>query len=253
MPYTDEIIAGAVRGLRLQGVARRILPYAPRWLKRMNDRRNIRRRQRLVYEDELTSKYQDAIMRLQSSGDEIGDYLEFGVYNGTSMACMYHVLDRLGIENIRLFGFDSFEGLPPIAATDSGGQWRPGAFRSSLEFTKLVLDEEGIDWTRVTLIKGWFESTLNDEVRKSYQIKKAGVIMIDCDLYQSAKEALAFSTPLIGDKCVMFFDDWFPLADRGMGEKRAFDEFLDFHRCFDAQELYDFKPWGKVFLVSRTG
>jgi predicted O-methyltransferase YrrM len=43
-------------------------------------------------------------------GTQLGDYLEFGVYAGTSMRCMYEVMMEMDIHAPRLFGFDSFEG-----------------------------------------------------------------------------------------------------------------------------------------------
>jgi O-methyltransferase len=52
--------------------------------------------------------------------------------------------------------------------------------------------------------------------------------MVDCDIYTSARDALAFVEPMIGDYAVMLFDDWHAggLAEQNLGEKRAFDEFL---------------------------
>jgi O-methyltransferase len=252
MLHVNECLVRAVKGLQLQRVVRRVLPYAPKCVQRLSDKHKVHTRQRLVCEEELREKYEDALKRLQSKETAIGDYLEFGVYNGTSLACMYHVLEKLNLQTVRLFGFDSFEGLPSFAATDCGGHWRHGEFRCPYEFARLVLDEEGVDWSRVHLIKGFFAFSLTEDVKEQYEIQKAGVIMVDCDLYQSAKEALSFCASLIHDHCVIFFDDWFPLADRNMGEKRAFDEFLATHPTIQASELYDFKPWGKVFLMSRT-
>jgi hypothetical protein len=59
--------------------------------------------------------------RLQ--GGRLGDYLEFGVYTGSSLASMFRVLNELGVEDVRLFGFDSFEGFPNAVATDDEGVW----------------------------------------------------------------------------------------------------------------------------------
>ncbi len=64
--------------------------------------------------------------------------------------------------------------------------------------------------------------------------------MIDCDFYSSAKEALNFCGPLIQDEVMIFFDDWdagIGLADRDLGEKAAFDEFLREHPDLSAQEF----------------
>jgi O-methyltransferase len=114
-----------------------------------------------------------------------------------------------------------------------------------------VLDHEGVDRSRVTLVKGFFDETLTDERRAELRIHRASVIMIDCDLYQSTREALRFCAPAIVDKSVIFFDDWYPLANKGLGEKKAFDEFLAADTTLHAHEMFDFPFCGKAFLVTR--
>ena len=220
----------------------------PEWLKR---RVRIRSRRLLVDPEALQKRFAEALSRLQAEGVEIGDYLEFGVYHGTSLSLMHRTLETIGLQQSRLIGFDSFEGLPPAAATDSGGHWQPGAFSSTLEFTRAVLDHEGVDWSRVTLVKGFFNETLTEQRRADLRIRRASVIMMDCDLYQSTKEALQFCAPAIVDKSVIFFDDWYPLADRGLGQKQALDEWLAADKTLDAHELFDFPFFGKAFFVTR--
>jgi hypothetical protein len=119
------------------------------------------------------------------------------------------------------------------------------------------LDQQGIDWKRVSLVKGFYEDTLTEELIAELGLHKVSLIMIDCDLYSSAKEALDFCEPLILDEAVVFFDDWNPLAKANKGEKRAFDEFLQEHPEFEAVAMgvYDYTPGdqcGKVFRVSRA-
>ena len=50
---------------------------------------------------------------IQRNGKEtIGDYLEFGVLNGATLATVHEVFQEYGLTEARFFGFDSFEGLP---------------------------------------------------------------------------------------------------------------------------------------------
>ncbi len=196
----------------------------------------------------------DAIGVLTASErpDELGDYLEFGVCFGLSMACMHRVVQRHGIEQMRLFGFDSFEGLPDAARTDDGGYWAPRMFKSDITMTRRFLTRAGIDWSRVTLVKGWFSDTLNDDVIARFCLRKASVIMVDSDMYLSARQALEFCRPLIGERAIIVFDDWHSggLDARDMGEKRAFGEFLKDGE-FDAEPVGHYAPNAKIFLVSR--
>jgi predicted O-methyltransferase YrrM len=215
----------------------------------------VRTRARLVPEEDLQSLLSRGLRRLtQRHGmDSIGAYLEFGVYNGTSLVCMYRELEAMGLHHVRLIGFDSFQGFPPTAAVEDGGRWQPGRCHSTLEFTKSVLHYEGVDPSRVMLVPGWFSDTLNAKTARDLQLDKASAIMIDCDLYSSAKQALEFCAPLIRDEALILFDDWHArsLAGKNMGERRAFAEFLRRHPCFTAVPFGKYANRTETFLVSR--
>jgi O-methyltransferase len=213
----------------------------------------------LVPEQELKRVFRDAWALLEQRGDgsDLGDYLEFGVYIGTSMACMHEVLVERALDNVRMFGFDSFEGLPADAHSDDTfglAPWRAGDMRVPFALCRANLSQRGVDWDRTTLIKGFFDDTLTPDVARQHGIRKAGVIMVDSNLYSSAKTALEFCEPLIGDHAVVLFDDWMPhtLGAARTGERRAFEEFLAAHPDLAAEELESYLPeHAKVFLLSR--
>jgi hypothetical protein len=216
----------------------------------------VKRGYRLVPERELEACYERAIGRLQAeaNGQPLGDYLEFGVCHGSSMACMHRVSAAMRLTDIRLVGFDSFAGLPPEADHPDEGPWRPGYFRSYRGFTERFLNDAGVDWARTVLVEGWFDQTLTERTRCRHRLRKAGVIMIDCDLYSSARQALEFCGPLIADRVVILFDDWHAggLAARGLGEKRAFDEFMAVNPDLSAERLLSYSANAEVFLVRRA-
>jgi hypothetical protein len=216
----------------------------------------LRDRRRAVPETayrELIRRGLDHLIR-EFGRDSVGDYLEFGVYNGTSLVSMFRESEAMGLDNMRLFGFDSFQGLPAAAATDDEGKWKPGAWRSDLEFTEAVLDAEGVDRSRVFLVPGWFSATCNAETAHRYNITKASVVMIDCDIYTSTREALDFCAPLIADRTLMLFDDWNTgdLAAKNLGERKAFEEWLASSGCFTAEPFGSYRAKSETFLVTRT-
>ena len=212
----------------------------------------VRQGHRLVPERSLEQKYVEALRLLAQSepAGALGDYLEFGVYIGSSLACAFRAFNEVGARKVRLFGFDSFQGLPADATAE--GVWAEGEFRMDQRFTRRFLRDRGVDMERVTLVKGWFSETLNDETAQRHSIRKASLIMVDCDIYASTKPVLAFCAPLIADRAVVFFDDWFSggLAERNEGEKRAFEEFLATHPEFRADDFGDYGSNSKVFVVS---
>ena len=209
----------------------------------------------LVPEEALGAKFDEVLSLLleRVPAEQVGDYLEFGVYVGRSMTCMHDALDRHGLEHVRLFGFDSFEGLPESAAAEDRAVWRPGMFSAPIEYARGFMAERGVDMERVTLVKGWFDA-LGPEVAERHGIKRASVIMVDCDLYSSAKDALAFCADLITDEAIILFDDWGSgdLDKRGLGERKAFEEFLEDHPAFEIEELGGYNSRSKVFALSRS-
>jgi len=156
---------------------------------------------------------------------------------------MQRALASRAIDDIRLVGFDSFQGLPESVADEDDGAWRPGDYASDLETTRRHLSANGVDWSRTTLVPGWYEETLTPGLRDDLGLSRASVIMIDCDAYSSSRAALEFCAPLIGNT-VIFFDDWHAenLAARGLGQKRAFDEFLLANPELKATELDSYAP-----------
>jgi hypothetical protein len=111
------------------------LAYAPYpfsyWIERERDRvrrvelaARIRDRPRLVPVSALRTVLLDGLNLLADRHGRaaLGDYLEFGVYNGTSLLCTYRACEEAGLTHVRLFkGFHS----RPLTRTTAGG--RPAA------------------------------------------------------------------------------------------------------------------------------
>lgn len=237
------------------GAVRKLLERERFRVRQMDLRRRIRHRPRLVPEPELRHLLSRALKRLteRHGRQSLGDYLEFGVYNGTSLTATFRELEALGLSHVRLFGFDSFQGFPESAANEDEGRWQPGRCYAPLEFTTAVLESEGVDMSRVTLVPGWFSETLNESTCRSHRIDKASAIMIDCDLYSSTKEALEFCAPLIRDEAIVLFDEWTITRHpaKTLGEQKAFLEFLEEQRCFTALPFGKYAERSQAFMVSR--
>jgi len=92
----------------------------------------------LVPEQDLQRSFEAALHLL---GEDVRTsavaYLEFGVYVGTSMACMYRAASRVGASGLRLVGFDSFQGMPQgVEAAEDDPRWRAGELYSDVELTR---------------------------------------------------------------------------------------------------------------------
>jgi O-methyltransferase len=218
------------------------------WQPALRARLSAGRDRSLVPAAALEATYRDVLEMLRIDGvDEPGAYLEFGVYVGTSLLCMHRASLDAGMPRMRLVGFDSFEGLPACADSEDGGAFRRGWYRAGEDVTRDHLTRNGIEWGRTTLVPGWFDETLCPSLARRLGIDRASVILIDCDIYASARAALTFCAPLIRDRAVIVFDDW----SAGTGERRAFDEFLAQHPEFEACGIAAPHEHAAVFFIER--
>jgi O-methyltransferase len=183
------------------------------------------------------------------------DYCEFGLFKGHSFWRAQQEANSHGLP-CRFFGFDSFAGLPDIGGLDQTrhGEFRKGQYScSQQEVVDNLKAAGGIDWSRTFLIPGYFEHSLTPQVIEKHQLRKVGVAMIDCDLYSSTVEVLAFLRPLIGDGTVLIMDDWNCFAaNDDLGQRRAMREFLASQRDLRLEPLIPYGPNSQSFVLRAT-
>jgi O-methyltransferase len=210
---------------------------------------------------------------LLTGGFVKGDYLEFGVYRGESLALAYEAISQAFIdttalnqwnneeecaarvklwEAMRFVAFDSFEGLPETVGDDTyTGAFTGGRFRCSEPHFRENLRRAGVPDAKVVTVPGFFDKTLNEETIVRHQLHAAAIVNVDCDLYASARPVLDFVTPLLVDGSVLIFDDWFHFRGRpDMGERRALDEWSRAHPEITLTEYYKSGPWSNSFIVN---
>ncbi len=205
----------------------------------------------LVPREEYAACVMRGVERLKSRNHDFGDYLEFGVSRGTSMAMAARVLSDAGLGAVRLIGFDSFEGLP-IEAEEQG--WSKGDFASSQPATTRYLSANGVDLERVRLVKGWFRDTCNASTIANLQLKQASIVMLDCDIHSATREALDFAGDLMGRETYVMFDDWGWREAKGeIGQREAWDQFLaERPGQFQVEPMPAYHEHARVFFVTRA-
>ena len=145
-----------------------------------------------------------AFKRADVSGNRL--VCEFGVFTGMSIN---HIAKMTGQ---RVFGFDSFEGLPERWWDG----WKVGAFAVP-RLPKVR--------SNVTLIKGWFNQTLPGFLKENPG--DVGFLHVDSDLYSSAKTIFELLEPRLKPGAVIVFDEYFNYPEWEQGEHKAFTEFLE--------------------------
>ena len=183
-------------------------------------------------------------------GDD-GDYYEFGIFRGYTFWLAQEACRTLGITRTHFYGFDSFRGLPPIEGIDgTNHQFFEGQFAYLKDDVIRNLTKRGVDWSRTTLIEGFFSDSLTDRTRRSYAFRNVSVAFVDCDLYASTCDVLRWLQGLLTDGSILLFDDWYSFGPNpALGQQQAFREFLESQTRFVAEPFLEFKNHGKGFIL----
>jgi len=192
---------------------------------------------------------------IKENGDgPFGDYYEFGLFRGYTFLQAYKHAQEKGLNGVHFYGFDSFEGLPEAEGIDvADGRFFKGQFACSKDAVENNLSENGMDLERATLIEGYYEDSLTDDLREQHDFRMASVLLLDCDYYSSTKTALDWMVPYLQVGTVLLFDDWFSYGDdKELGQQKAFKEFLAEHSQYRADPLWEFVHNGKGFMLQSN-
>ena len=138
-----------------------------------------------------------------------GLYLEFGVFRGRTLN---YIARRL--PNERIFGFDSFDGLPE----DWNFKGKKGVFKIS-EGSK----PSGLG-PNVEIVEGHFANSL--PVFLETHKAPIAFVHVDCDIYSSTKTVLEHLAPRFCEGTVIVFDEYFNYPGWEDHEFKAFQEYV---------------------------
>ena len=158
-----------------------------------------------------------------------GDYLEFGVFTGSSfnfaMKANKKIEKIFGKMNCEFIGFDSFKGFGEIKKEDQNPSFKSKTFFVDEE--KVIRNiKKNAKEQKIRIIKGFYQDTIKNKTTADLKIDKCRVVMIDCDLKESTHLALEFIKPSIQEGTIILFDDYlYYKGSKDKGECGAFSEF----------------------------
>jgi hypothetical protein len=150
-------------------------------------------------------KSRDALLRFaaeKSRADE-GLVLEFGVWQGQSLRTLAQIFDQ------KIYGFDSFQGLPE--------DWRSGSPGGTF-----ALERPPQVPPNAELVIGWFNATLDGFL--ATHPGRIKFLHIDCDLYSSTLQVLTGCAERLDQGSIIVFDEYFNYPNWKEGEFKAFQE-----------------------------
>lgn len=168
---------------------------------------------------------------------EEGLVLEFGVFSGGSIQNIESTFNQ------RVYGFDSWQGLPEDAEhvpKGVGGSYHKGAFQSNKP-THLT--------ENITLIDGWFKDSLPPFLKKTPGNIK--FLHVDSDQYISAKDIFINAQDRIVNGTVILFDEF--MAHEGWEHREflAFAELLHEH-TMSYEVIFNWSNERVAFKIIRS-
>ena len=184
-----------------------------------------------------------------------GSYLEFGVFTGSSFNFAMKVNRKIekifGKNNCEFIGFDSFKGFGKIKKGDENPRFGDRTFSVN---EKKVLEniKKCSKGQKMRIVKGFYEDTIKNKTTQDLNIDKARVIMIDCDLKESALLALEFIRPAIQDGTIILFDDFvFFKGNENKGEFGAFNDFRKKYPEILFRRIFDYGYGSRAFIACK--
>lgn len=192
---------------------------------------------------------------LSAMEDIEGDYLEFGVFTGSSFCHAIRCCKKLSYLNsnvarTRFFGFDSFAGFGELKAEDKHPFYTDENFTTSLPAVKARADGAARGKVQVRLVPGFFSDSLKGGPGQ-LGVTLARIIFIDSDTYNSALEALEFCAPTVQEGTFIILDDYF--SYRGSSERGVAKAFREFSakNGIESRQVFHYGMGGEILVVSK--
>jgi hypothetical protein len=182
----------------------------------------------------------------------VGDYYEFGCHRCRTFRMALTEARRHNLSSARFLAFDSFEGLPDVKSDTSVEIWKRGALTTSEQEFMRMVREHGVYPDQVRTIKGFYSDSLTPKLQTELvdSGRKAMLVNIDCDLYESAVPVFRFIDPLLQEGTVLYIDDLFAgyKGSPAKGVARAFLEYQKATRWQFVRHL-DIGWWGRSYIA----
>ena len=147
------------------------------------------------------------------------------------------------------YAFDTFEGMPE---NDEKNQaFSKGTFLSSLDEVKSAGEKIGMrEGGQIKYFKGNFSDIAKERSDEFSNLQPAAIVNIDCDLYESSRDALEIINPKLRQGTVLLMDDYNCFsANQKEGERYALSEFLEKNPDKEVEKWFSYLYSGQAFIV----
>lgn len=181
-----------------------------------------------------------------------GDVVECGVFKGANCRFICDYLKSINYEDINIFLYDTFEGMPCASSNDiniftkknynfylkkmqKNNEVDNFHKYEKIENVKKLLFQTNYNKNKIHFIKGLVEETIPKTIPN-----KISLLILDTDYYDSTKHELNHLYPLVEKGGIIIIDDYGTWS----GVKKAVDEYFD--NLNDFKSFIDHKA---IFLI----
>lgn len=180
-----------------------------------------------------------------------GDYAEFGTGGGMTFSLAYRESRRHG-HAAKLWGFDSFQGLPAPKESDAHPRWSAGKMATTQEQFHAICSKNGIPRDAYEVVPGFFDQTLAT-MSPTDAPTDIALAYIDCDLHSSTQDVLGFLQPRLKHGMIVAFDDYYCWsASQISGNRKAMLEFSSGDSRWEWVPYLQIGWHGKSFVIEDT-
>ena len=142
-----------------------------------------------------------------------GDYIEFGIFKGKSLAHSFSVAKKNKIiKNRKFWGLDSFEGFP----AENHSFYTAKNFEVSYE--KVIRQFK--KYENIKIEKGYFSEVLSND--HMMQINKIAFAFVDCDIYESSEDVFVYLQKRMTNGGFIMIDDYTSIDNNGNTISKSF-------------------------------
>ena len=161
-----------------------------------------------------------------------GDFVECGVWRGGSMMVVAITLKELGVNNRKIYLYDTYSGMSQPTQLDytiydqeyALINWENNRKKDHNNWCFIPIAEvrrnmakTGYPQNNLIFVKGKIEETIPKKIPK-----QIALLRLDTDWYESTKHELIYLYPLLSQNGVLIVDDYCSWA----GSKKAVDEYF---------------------------
>lgn len=225
-----------------------------------NDLQYWAKENEIIYNQQLRQKakmefYQNALEFLYAH-DIQGDYYEFGCHKVRTFRMVLTEARKKNFTNMNFYAFDSFEGLPDLGDVNHEHNvvYNQGALTTDEKEFMRIINEHQLFIDKVETIKGFYEDSLNNDLKIKLNNKKSKIALVtlDCSFYDSFVSSFNFIEDLIQEGTIIYIDDYRVTykGNPNKGAPKAFKEFVE-------KSQYSFEPFldigwfGKSYIAYK--